>query len=183
MHAPRVLLLLRHAEAQPATNELTDFDRSLTAHGRAQARRVGQRLAAAGLRPDELLASPALRARDTGAIVAAQLGGIARIVHDPELYLASASLLLSAVQRREDSVRTLLLVGHNPGLSVLVRELAASVAQAIRRADNDPLRHASPAPAGTDAFELDLAGPCRLVVEAASWRELGARAVRTATLI
>ena len=62
---PRVqLYLVRHAEAVDGE---PDELRPLTAEGRRAARTLGERLAAEGVRPDAILTSPLLRARETGA--------------------------------------------------------------------------------------------------------------------
>ncbi|HTW73800.1 MAG TPA: histidine phosphatase family protein [Steroidobacteraceae bacterium] len=159
----RELLLLRHAEAQPARPDLPDFDRRLTARGRAQARQAARRLAAAAARPGVLLASPAARTRETAEIVAAGIGYAGGIRQPPALYLASAPVLLSALRGCEDEVPTLLLVGHNPGLCALARELAQALL------------------GGT--LELGLGALCRLTVDVPAWRELTAQAVSAVSLL
>src|SRR5690625_4581183 len=65
------LVLLRHAKAEAAGP--SDFERKLSAPGRSQARRVAAHLVAAGLAPDVVLCSAALRARQTWEQVAAGL--------------------------------------------------------------------------------------------------------------
>jgi phosphohistidine phosphatase len=61
------LYLVRHADAVPGQ---PDELRTLTSDGRAEARALGERLAADGVKPDAVLTSPLLRARETGAEVA-----------------------------------------------------------------------------------------------------------------
>src|SRR5205823_10077747 len=56
------LYLVRHAESAPGTPEEL---RTLTAEGREQARRLGERLRADGVAPDAIVTSPLLRARET----------------------------------------------------------------------------------------------------------------------
>jgi phosphohistidine phosphatase len=58
---------VRHADAVPGQ---PDELRTLTSDGRAEARALGERLAADGVKPDAVLTSPLLRARETGAEVA-----------------------------------------------------------------------------------------------------------------
>src|SRR5439155_19445626 len=65
------LYLVRHAEA--ADGEPDEL-RPLTAEGRRAARELGERLASEGIRPDAVLTSPLLRARETGAEVARPAG-------------------------------------------------------------------------------------------------------------
>lgn len=162
----RVLLLLRHAEAQAAGAGLADFDRVLTERGRDQARQAAKRIIGADLHPDLLLASPAARTRETAGIIALGLGGVGRMLLPPALYLAEAPVLLSALQGCDDATHTVLMVGHNPGLSVLARQLAGSAAQ---RAD---LR----------TLDLGPAALCRLSVQVSSWRALGPAAVTAVAL-
>jgi phosphohistidine phosphatase len=133
--AARRLLLLRHAEAaaaqagspgSPAAAGSPDFDRPLTPRGRSQAQRAARLLLRAGLQPDLIMASPAVRARDTATIVAARLGYSREVDQQPALYQAGAAALLAALQRCEAGAQTILLVAHNPGLSELAQELAGA---------------------------------------------------------
>jgi phosphohistidine phosphatase len=55
---------------------------------------------------------------------------------DPRVYEAASSTLLSVVRELPETARTALLVGHNPGLEVLVRLLARTGdAAAVRAVD------------------------------------------------
>ena len=68
---PVLLYLLRHAEAEPHRSD--DFSRRLTEKGERQAARVGEFLSKSAFRPDLILTSPVLRAKETAAIVAREL--------------------------------------------------------------------------------------------------------------
>jgi phosphohistidine phosphatase SixA len=63
--------LVRHAEAAPGE---PDDLRRLTSAGRSAARKLATRLAAEGVRPDAVLSSPLLRARETAAELARPFG-------------------------------------------------------------------------------------------------------------
>jgi len=115
------LLLLRHGHAVDAHGEMTDVDRPLSTRGRAEALDAAQCIVDARLRCDALLASPAARTRETATIVAAELDFADPIDFEPALYLGDASALLSAVRRCPDDRQTLLMIGHNPGLSELAQ--------------------------------------------------------------
>lgn len=119
----RRLILLRHGHAEPEGASDRDPERALTAQGRAAARAAGEALAAAGLRPDVALVSPARRARETWDAVAAVLGG-PEATAAPELYDASADTLLAAARARPEAV--VAVVAHNPGLQLLARRLAGA---------------------------------------------------------
>jgi phosphohistidine phosphatase len=56
------LYIVRHAEAAPGS---PDDLRALTPQGHEQARALGRRLRDEGVRPDAILTSPLLRARET----------------------------------------------------------------------------------------------------------------------
>lgn len=113
---PRVdrrLVLLRHAKSDwPAG--VPDRDRPLGKRGREEAPQVGRWLAAAGLRPQLALVSPARRTRETWRLVSAQLGGQVPETIEDDLYSTGLAGSLSLVRRLDDAVRTALVVGHNP---------------------------------------------------------------------
>jgi phosphohistidine phosphatase len=119
------VLLLRHAEATPAHGPQQDFERPLSERGRAQALALAQQLAAGGLHVDRLLVSPARRTRETGAIVAAGLGAAERVYHEPALYPGTPESLWATLRQLPEQVCGVLLLAHNPALSMLARELGA----------------------------------------------------------
>jgi phosphohistidine phosphatase len=122
------LLLFRHAKSSWNDEGVLDFARTLAARGERDAPEMGARLRGRGIAVDLVLASPAARAKRTAALVAAPLGyAEQRIAFAPELYLASPAALLQAIGRQPDSVATLLVVGHNPGLTELANLLVAEL--------------------------------------------------------
>lgn len=119
------LWLLRHAKAVAAESGPADFARRLTERGERDALWIGERLALASRRPTRILASPAARTRRTAEIVAEALAQRpTAVLLDDSLYLASAAALAAAIGATDDGIDTLLVVGHNPGLSELALELA-----------------------------------------------------------
>jgi phosphohistidine phosphatase len=115
------LVLLRHAQAEAARAGLPDTERCLSPHGRLQAQGAAQRLASAGLQIEALLVSPAVRTRETAAIVAAELDIHHAPAFEPALYLGSPEALLATVKCCSEELSTVLMVGHNPGLSQLAQ--------------------------------------------------------------
>lgn len=124
---PRELLILRHAKSDWETPAASDFDRPLATRGKLDAPRMGAWLKGEGLRPDEILSSPAKRARQT-ALRVAKVVGIPKgsISWDGELYAAALADLLMALGRAGKRARRVLLVGHNPGLEELLHYLGGS---------------------------------------------------------
>ena len=118
------LLLLRHAKAVPATDPLVDIDRPLADRGERDARRIGQRLREQRLQPTLILASPAARALRTAQLVAGTLDfPRERIALDRRLYLAEPAAIAEIIAAQDAAIDTLLVVGHNPGLTELAHQL------------------------------------------------------------
>lgn len=114
------LVLVRHAKSDWGDPFLDDHDRPLNDRGRRDAPRMARRLAETGFRPDALLSSTAVRARATAEAFAEELG--AAVTLDPELYGAPARALLAAAAAT--GVRSVLVVAHDPGMSVLAAQLS-----------------------------------------------------------
>jgi phosphohistidine phosphatase len=111
------LYLVRHAEA--ASGEPDDL-RPLTAAGRGTARALGVRLAAEGVRPDAVLSSPLLRARETAAELCRALG--CKSEADERLAPgATADDVRAAVAGRGDEV---IVIGHQPDCGEIAAELS-----------------------------------------------------------
>lgn len=128
------LTLVRHAQAAPAHPGQEDWDRELEASGRRDALDMGRRLRSRDLHPDAILASPAVRALTTAAIIAREIAAPARkLRQDERLYLASAKDLQKIVQELGGEARHLMLVGHNPGLTEFADALSSE-----RSLDNLP---------------------------------------------
>lgn len=124
--------LLRHAHAgDPGAWDGDDDLRPLSDKGRQQAARLGGLLAAAGFRPDAVLTSPRLRARETADLVADGLGAAVRV--DPRLGsyldLATVDAILDGAGR---PVRAI-LVGHDPDFSDLLAGLTGSQGLRMRK--------------------------------------------------
>jgi phosphohistidine phosphatase len=120
------LLLLRHAHAEPADAAAEDIDRPLSARGRGEALDVAQCIAGARLRCDALLVSPATRARETATIVAAQLDFPQGLTLEPELYPGDPASILRQLSRCPHGISTVVIVGHNPGITELAQRFNAT---------------------------------------------------------
>jgi phosphohistidine phosphatase len=117
----RTLVVLRHAKsAWP--DDVADRRRPLADRGRRDASAAGRWLRDNVGAVDLVLCSPALRTRQTWELVSAELVGTPEFRLDERIYAASLGDLLEVVT--EASADTVLLIGHNPGLSELVGELA-----------------------------------------------------------
>ncbi|MER8490954.1 histidine phosphatase family protein [Mesorhizobium australicum] len=127
------LLLLRHAKSSWDDPDLDDFDRPLAERGLKAARLIGRELAARDWLPDQVLVSPALRTRDTWRLVAAELPVHPRVAFAEALYDAAAADILSQLRKADPSSGCLLVLGHNPGLEELAKQLAGPGSEAKAR--------------------------------------------------
>ncbi|OBS10414.1 SixA phosphatase family protein [Acidihalobacter prosperus] len=129
----KTLTLLRHAKSSWKRPDLGDFERPLNGRGRTDAPNMGRRLARRGLQPTRIVSSPALRARATAEAVADALAyPHARILWEPRIYEAGVQTLLTILRGQADEDAHLLIVGHNPGLTMLANALTGD------RLDNLP---------------------------------------------
>lgn len=141
MTGGRRLLLLRHAEAVASAAgapEGLDHERPLSGRGRGDAAALGAALASRDLMPELALLSTSRRTRETFELLCAgpdpQSAGENRATRrelSEAMYLASAAALLALLREQEAAVRSVLLVGHNPGLHALAVELAGDGSPAL----------------------------------------------------
>jgi phosphohistidine phosphatase len=103
---------------------------------------MGRWLRSAGHLPDQVLCSSARRARETWRLAQQALGTTPPVTYDDGVYQASAAELLGRIRRTPPAVRTLLVVGHDPGLPGLALALAAPTAPpADAGVPDDPAAH------------------------------------------
>ena len=126
------LLLVRHAEAGAPASE-GDPERRLTAQGRADAARMGAYFRTSNLVFDLALVSPALRARDTLDMILRELPQKPACELETSLYNAGVDTLQYLLAQTAGSVKTLLIVGHNPGLGEFARFLVRGGESAVPR--------------------------------------------------
>ncbi len=119
----RTLVLLRHSKAVPPES-MPDLERPLADRGRADAAAAGRYLVAQGIEADLVLCSPSIRTRETWQY-AAESGAIATDVwYDRRIYSAGTDELLDVLRDVPAEVRTVIMVGHAPGIPWLADELA-----------------------------------------------------------
>lgn len=122
----RRLTLVRHAKSDWSLAGQPDWDRPLNRRGQRDAPEMARRLRARKLKPDLILASPAVRALTTAAIMARELRVPAiRVRQDERLYLAGPGDLLMVVRELGGTSQHLMLFGHNPGITDFANRLSA----------------------------------------------------------
>jgi phosphohistidine phosphatase len=118
------LLIVRHAEA--ASGEPDEL-RPLTADGREAARALGQQLERDGIRPDAIVTSPLLRARET----ARELARPAGLEPEPDDRLAPGATAEGVRAAAEERGETVVVVGHQPDCSRIAAALTGGAEPAF----------------------------------------------------
>jgi phosphohistidine phosphatase len=167
----RQLLLLRHAKSTWDDAMMPDRDRPLNARGRRSATVMREAMRDLGLAPDLVLVSPSRRTMETLEML--EPWDDAPLIEPTDsLYLANPVQLLAALHGVAETVRSVLLIGHNPGLHDLALSLAGD--RAMRSGGEHERALAAGFPTGALA---------EFVVPGSWWdlREGGGRLVRFLT--
>ena len=97
---------------------MDDFMRPLNDRGERNAPNMAKRLKEKRVVLDLLLSSPAVRALQTAKFFADILAVHASLLQtDAALYHASPETILNVLRQTKNSANTVMLVGHNPGLT------------------------------------------------------------------
>jgi phosphohistidine phosphatase len=117
------LILTRHAKSSWDDPLTPDHDRPLNERGKAASADLGVWLASRGYIPDEVLCSDALRTRKTWSGIAPALPGTPVLELKPALYHAGADVMLAVLRHAKGE--TVMMIGHNPGISEFAQRLVA----------------------------------------------------------
>jgi phosphohistidine phosphatase len=121
------LVIMRHAKSDWDNESKRDFERPLAKRGITDAHRIADWLHEQGIFPDIIIASPAVRAKQTALIVAEHLKkNEHNIIWDEDVYEAALVDLIRVIDRHSKEHKKMLLIGHNPGLDMLLRYLSDS---------------------------------------------------------
>jgi phosphohistidine phosphatase len=120
------LTLVRHAKSDWSLPGQQDWDRVLNKRGQQDAPEMARRLRSRKLKPDLILASPAVRALATASIMARELKVPAEHVAQVErLYLADPAMIVEVVRELGGDVKHVMVFSHNPGITECANRLSA----------------------------------------------------------
>jgi phosphohistidine phosphatase len=121
------LLIMRHAKSSWKEADVADHERPLKKRGMKDAATIGKILKNKELTPNKMISSSAVRAADTAAIVADKSGYKKEIEFTDKLYMAESGAILELIHSQPDSIKVLMVIGHNPGMEALVQVLSREV--------------------------------------------------------
>lgn len=122
-----MLVVIRHAKSDWDV-DAADRDRPLAKRGRRQAPYAGRWIAEQGIDLDLAVVSPAARARQTWALVAAELPVPPPTQVVEAAYTFDGEDLFAVVGALPESARAVALVGHNPALEEFVETVTGRYA-------------------------------------------------------
>jgi phosphohistidine phosphatase len=151
----RQLLLLRHAKSSWDDPRLSDHARPINARGKRNAEAMADAMRELGLGPDVVLVSSARRTLQTLEAIG-PLDGSPLIEPMDAIYLAAWPTLLDTLRDVRETTRSVLLIGHNPGLHELAMALAGAAGMA--NGDDNAMRLANGYPTAS-LTEFSIAVP------------------------
>ncbi len=119
----KTLLIMRHAKSSWSNATLSDWERPLNGRGREDAPQMGMLLKEEGLVPDLIISSTAVRARETAELVALGCDYEFEIQLEEDLYHADPDTYYEVVSATPDQIRSVLVVGHNPGIETFLSKV------------------------------------------------------------
>ena len=114
------LYVLRHAKSSWDDPGMDDHDRPLAPRGRRAVKVLNQHFRDQHIAPELVICSTSRRTRET--LEGVDPGGETSI--EPELYAASAKDLLARLRRVPAQTGSVMVIGHNPAMQLLVLRLA-----------------------------------------------------------
>jgi phosphohistidine phosphatase len=159
------LFVLRHAKSSWDDPGLDDHERPLAPRGRRAVQAIAAHLSAAGIESELVLCSSSRRTRETLEGIA--VGG--EHVIEPALYSYSTEEIVERLRRVPEHVSSAMLIGHNPGLQMLVLRLTNHDRDGNADPDRDEVKRKFPTGAlATLAFDCDWSelAPGRVRLEA-----------------
>lgn len=123
---PKTLYLVRHAKSSWKNPELSDWERPLNKRGKHDAPLIGKFLKQKNEIPELLISSPAKRALKTAGYFADEMHISKKIVSAESLYMAGINDFISVIENIEDSVNSIMLFSHNPGITEFANYITGS---------------------------------------------------------
>ncbi|MBK8620393.1 MAG: histidine phosphatase family protein [Saprospiraceae bacterium] len=125
----KTILISRHAKSAWDNPGLKDFDRPLNTRGHHDAPEMAEKIKQLGIIPDVLISSPANRALTTARYYASLFD--MPITEIPNLYHGMPEHYLDSVHELAEDVQTVVLFGHNPGITYIANMIKPGITDNI----------------------------------------------------
>ncbi len=125
MAEEKLLFIVRHGKSTWDYPAVSDIDRPLKDRGIKDAYEMANRVLKNAILPDAVISSPAARALHTAIIFSRVLNFPAdEIIINQDIYLAEYLEIMSVITSTDDSRKSLMIFGHNPGFTELANYLS-----------------------------------------------------------
>ena len=122
--AQKTIYLARHAKSSWDSSAVRDYDRPLSERGLRDAQKMAEKLVELSWRPEKIIASPALRAKQTCEAYCLSFGiQEGDVLWDKNIYAAYMVTLLHTLTSLPEDVQSVMLLGHNPSMEDLLVHL------------------------------------------------------------
>ncbi len=122
------LLIARHAKSSWDDFTIEDHERPILEKGKQKSIKVATALKQKKILPDLIISSTAKRAKETAIILATELGyPVDNIRYEKRLYHADADDIFDELFGLDDSIDSVMVVGHNPTLTDLVNHFSKTM--------------------------------------------------------
>ncbi len=118
------LILIRHAKSSWSDPFGDDHERVLNKRGQTSATAIGTWMAQETYVPDVMLCSDAARTQETADLILSELSAQPKLQLSGRIYHAAPDTILDLVQQQ--TVKTVAVVGHNPGIGMLANALVTT---------------------------------------------------------
>lgn len=118
------LYILRHGKTELVSATGIDFDRNLVQRGERNSTQIGRMIADHMPKPQLIIFSPANRTRQTAELVMREVPD-ADSIEDRRIYNAEGETLFDVITDHGFDYERVMIIGHNPGLIVLMHLLMA----------------------------------------------------------
>lgn len=121
MRSQKTIYLARHAKSSWNSGAPTDFDRPLSNRGVADAVSMGNELNNLAWKPEKIISSSAIRAKQTCQTLCDKLDfSFECVVWNRDIYAAYMVTLLQILSALSESTKSVMLIGHNPAMEDLL---------------------------------------------------------------
>ena len=122
------IILMRHGNAK-SSYQVNDFDRNLTKYGIKEIKNNVEKLNSFKIIPDKIIVSEAARTQQTFSIYDDITKFKGAVVNDKRLYdfHNTSEFIAEYVENTDDTLNTIMFIGHNPTLSNLLQMLTGDI--------------------------------------------------------
>lgn len=119
----KILVVLRHGEADLVVGNDVDFNRALTKNGKNQLLKLKELFVKTGIQVGKIISSPSKRTAQTAEIISSSMNKPI-IEFNDRLYEAEVSMILGIIAQTTHLHDCVMLIGHNPAVSALISHVA-----------------------------------------------------------